>query len=106
MKVVLFRSHPREGSYSDDYKSLSQRLVQVVSAQPGFLSVDLFKGPSGESLILATFDSDEAVAQWREHPEHRAAQGKRDEFYADYTVQVCSVDREYGWQPDRSPETA
>jgi heme-degrading monooxygenase HmoA len=99
MKVVLFRSHPKEGSYSDDYKSLSQHLVQVVSAQPGFISADLFKGAGGESLILATFDSDEAVAQWREHPEHREAQGRRSEFYSAYTVQVCTVDREYGWQP-------
>lgn len=102
MKVVLFRNHPKEGTYGDEYRSLSRDLVKTVSALPGFLSVGEFKGPSGEVLILAEFESDEAVGQWREHPEHRAAQGRRDEFYADYTVQVCTVDRSYGWQPARA----
>ena len=102
MKVVLFRSHPKEGTYSDDYKDLSQHLVEVVSALPGFISVELFRGPCGEALILAQFESDEAVAQWREHPEHREAQGRRNEFYTDYTVQVCTVDRNYGWRPERT----
>lgn len=99
MKVVLFRNHPKEGTYGDGYRTLSQHLVEVVSAMPGFVSVDQFRGPGGEVLIMAKFESDAAVAQWREHPEHREAQGRRDEFYAGYAVQVCTVDREYAWQP-------
>jgi heme-degrading monooxygenase HmoA len=99
VKVVLFRNHPKEGTYGDDYRALSQHLVETVSALPGFVSVEEFRGAGGEVLILAKFDSDEALSQWREHPEHRAAQGRREEFYAGYSVQVCTLDRNYGWQP-------
>ncbi len=99
MKVVLFRNHPKEGTYPDDYRALTQHLVETVSALPGFVSVEEFRGAGGEVLILAKFESDQALAQWREHPEHRTAQGRREEFYADYSVQVCTLDRNYGWRP-------
>jgi heme-degrading monooxygenase HmoA len=100
VKVVLFRNHPKEGAYGDEYRSLQRQLVKTVSSLPGFVSVDEFRGPGGETLVLAKFASDEALASWREHPEHRAAQRRRGEFYADYTVEVCSLDRDYGWQAD------
>jgi heme-degrading monooxygenase HmoA len=98
MKVVLFRNHPKAGGYDKDYRQLQGRLVGIVSKLPGFVSVEQFSGIDGEQLILAKFDSDEALTQWREHPEHRDAQGRRADFYAGYSVQVCSLDREYGWQ--------
>jgi heme-degrading monooxygenase HmoA len=97
VKIVLFRNHPKEGAYGDEYRSLQGKLVKAVSAIPGFVSVEEFRGAGGEVLILAKFESDEALAAWREHPEHRGAQGRRGEFYTDYTVDVCTLDRRYGW---------
>jgi heme-degrading monooxygenase HmoA len=97
VKVVLFRNHAKEGGYGDEYRSLQGSLVKAASAIPGFVSVEEFRGAGGEVLILAKFDSDEALTAWREHPDHRAAQSRRSEFYTEYTVDVCTLDRSYGW---------
>ena len=52
------------------------------------------------SLLLTAIVSGAAAAlqAWREHPEHRAAQALgRERFFASYRIQVCTVDRDYGF---------
>ncbi len=100
MVVVLFRHRPRQERSDADYNQVAARMLHLVSHMPGFISLDYFTKADGETLIFAQFESEESVAQWREHPEHRRAQGRRNDFYEQYTVQVCSVIREYGWQRD------
>lgn len=100
MVVVLFRNRPRPERSSGDYNQVAGRMLHFVSKMPGFVSLDVFHN-GGETLIYGQFESDEALVKWREHEEHKAAQGRRNEFYEQYTVQVCEVIREYGWQrPD------
>jgi heme-degrading monooxygenase HmoA len=49
-------------------------------------------------VAIAQFASEEALAAWRNHPEHlKAQQQGRDVFYEAYTIQVCSVIREYSF---------
>ena len=100
MVVVLFRNRPRAGRSSEDYNQVAGRMLHLVSKMPGFVSLDVFSNDGGETLIYAQFENDEAVVQWREHTEHKDAQGRRNEFYDQYTMQVCSVIREYGWVGD------
>ena len=102
MVIVLFRSRSHPERSADDYNHVAGRMLHLVSKMPGFISLDVFKGANGETLIYGQFESDEALVQWREHEEHRAAQGRRNEFYEQYTVQVCDVIREYGWQRDEA----
>jgi heme-degrading monooxygenase HmoA len=46
-------------------------------------------------MVSAAFDSMEAVAAWRQHPEHLEAQGKgRRAYYQEYHLQICEVLRE------------
>jgi heme-degrading monooxygenase HmoA len=102
MVVVLFRNRPRPERSSEDYNQVAGRMLHLVSKMPGFVSLDVFNNDAGETLIYAQFETDEAVIQWRQHEEHKEAQGRRNEFYEQYTVQVCDVIREYGWQRDRT----
>ena len=74
MKVVLFRNHPKEGTYPDDYRALTQHLVETVSALPGFVSVEEFRGAGGEVLILAKFESDQALSPLRKEGERSSMQ--------------------------------
>ena len=42
----------------------------------------------------------EALAAWRNHPEHLPAQAKwRSCWFADYRIQVCDVVRDYSFKP-------
>lgn len=102
MVIVMFRNHQRPGDQAADYGQLVGRMVKIVSTLPGFVSVEQFTGAGGEVLILAKFESEEALEGWRNHAGHRKAQGRRGDFYEDYTVQVCTSVREYGWQRVRA----
>lgn len=106
MIVVLFRSRPTATVDAKEYGKLGQRLSDVVAAMPGFVSLDVFDGARGATLIVARFDDSEAEAAWRDHPDHVAAQARRAEFYVEYDVQVCTVVREYAWkrEVDAPPE--
>ena len=100
MMVVLFRSRSRPERSSADYDEVAGRMLRLVSKMPGFVSLDVFNNATGETLIYGQFETDEALIQWRDHADHKQARGRRDDFYDTYTVQVCEVIREYGWERD------
>lgn len=98
MIVVLFESRPTATGDAKEYAALGLRLRKLVEVMPGFVSLDVFQGAHDATLIVARFDGEEAETRWRLHPEHLAAQARREDFYVAYDVQVCSVIRGYGWQ--------
>jgi heme-degrading monooxygenase HmoA len=53
-------------------------------------------------LLVARFESHEALAAWRNHPEHQAAQQRgRERFFAHYKIEVCESVRAYEFQAGR-----
>ena len=94
MVIVVFRTHVKQQADLAKLHALNQQMVTRVSQMPGFLSLKDFSAQDGEFLVLAEFDSLEAVDAWKAHPEHLAAQRRgREEFFADYHIQVCNVIR-------------
>jgi len=48
-------------------------------------------------VALSYWPSEENVRAWKSHPEHVAAQALgREKWYESYSVQVATIDREYG----------
>jgi len=98
MHVVIFEVWPKDGrrdAYLDIAASLKAELVQI----DGFISVERFTSltEEGKMLSLSFWRDEEAVKRWREHVEHRAAQGRgRTEVFANYRLRVASVIRDYG----------
>jgi heme-degrading monooxygenase HmoA len=91
MVIVVFRTHVKPQVDLEQLNALHQKMVALVSTMPGFLSVKDFSAPDGEFLVIAEFDSLESVDAWKAHPEHRVAQRRgREEFFADYRIQVCT----------------
>ena len=65
---------------------------------PGSIDVKDYAAKVGEILVLAEFDSLEAVDAWKAHPEHLIAQPRgQAEFFTDYQIQVCSLVRTNEW---------
>ena len=96
MIVIVFRTRLREGIDVAALEALGAEMAAIATAMPGFLSYKDYAAADGEFLTLAEFESEEALAAWREHPEHRAAQERgRREFFADYQIQVCAPLRTY-----------
>ena len=94
MIVTVFRSRLMPG-LQDEYVALVDRMIELASAMPGYISHKGFFAEDGERCTIVEFESEEAQRAWRMHPEHRDAQRKaREIYYETYSVQVCEVKRE------------
>lgn len=96
MIVVLFKNRVIDGRGGPEYDALAERMWEIASGMPGFVSLDSFTTPDGAELAIVKFETAADLDAWREHPEHREAQRRgQDFFYDSYEVQVCTVVREY-----------
>ena len=94
MIIAVFRVHVKPQANLEELGALIQKMGALVSEMPGFLALKEFSAQDGELLALAEFDSLESVDAWKAHPEHVIAQRRgREEFFANYRIQVCNVVR-------------
>lgn len=93
--AVIFTSQRSEGDRG--YGQMAERMVQLAATQPGFLGVETVRGADGFGITVSYWESEEAIAAWKEHLEHKPAQeaGKRV-WYADYQLRIAKVERAYG----------
>jgi heme-degrading monooxygenase HmoA len=97
MVVVVFRITHRPDLPVAEYEDVGARMVELVSSIPGFLGMDYAEVEGGE-LLVARFESHEALETWRNHPEHQAAQQQgRERFFAAYHIDVCETVRSYSF---------
>jgi heme-degrading monooxygenase HmoA len=98
MVIVVIRTQLRADADVTAYETAGARMDELVRAMPGFVSAKDFASDDGDHISLVTFDSLEALAAWRNQPEHLEVQRRgREEFYASYSVQVCEVVRAYSF---------
>jgi heme-degrading monooxygenase HmoA len=95
--IVVGNLNLRDNAALDEYKPLAERMYNIVSALPGFLSVKSFRADDGEEVTLFRFASEAALEAWRTHPEHVETMKRgHAEFYASGYLQICKVIREVG----------
>lgn len=90
--AVIFTSLRNEGDHG--YADMARRMVELARAQPGFLGMESAR--DGLGITVSYWESLEAIQAWKANAEHRLAQARGREWYADYRVRVCRVEREYG----------
>ena len=94
MIVVVFRSRTKRG-LRDDYVALVDRMSALARTMPGYISHKGFVADDGERVTIVEFENEEGLRAWRTNPEHLAAQKLgRQEYYAEYHLQVCTLTRE------------
>jgi heme-degrading monooxygenase HmoA len=82
MVIVLFGTQMREGADLAEHEARSQRMNELARQMPGFISVKGYAAPDGDEVVIARFESKEALDAWRFHPEHVATQRKgREEYF-------------------------
>ena len=98
MVIVLIRTELRADVDLAEYERLGNRMDELVRAIPGFISVKDFTAEDGERVSMVCFATHEALAQWRDLPEHVEAQrAGKERIYARYDVRVCEVVRSYAF---------
>ncbi len=97
--VVIFRS-TRKIDDGQLYSDWSEKMEQLVKSIDGYKDHFGFRDANTrEGVTVSYFTSLEAIAQWKNLDEHKTAQQLgRDTFYEEYSVQVCEVLKDYGFQ--------
>lgn len=98
MMAVIFEVWPAEGE-TQHYLDLAAALGRDLETMDGFISIERFQSLSepGKLLSLSFWRDEGAVRNWRNHPGHRATQGKgRGGVFKDYHLRIASIVRDYG----------
>ena len=89
--AVIFTAQ-RSLSGDDIYDMTAHRMVLLAQQQPGFLGVESVRGDDGIGITVSYWVDRAAIANWRQHAEHLAAQALgRQEFYDWYRIRVAEV---------------
>jgi heme-degrading monooxygenase HmoA len=103
MLIGVFRSRLR-AEHRAAYEATAERMDALVRTMPGYLWHKTFAAGDGERVTLFGFESLAQLEAWRDHPEHREAQRRgRAEFYAEYSLHVCTPLRESSLPARRQP---
>lgn len=94
--AVIFSSQ-RTADDAVGYESAADRMVELVQAQPGFLGFESARDATGFGITVAYFESEAAIAHWRDHAEHVVARRNgHDRWYEHFEQRVAQVERAYG----------
>jgi heme-degrading monooxygenase HmoA len=92
--AVIFTSQRTGGD--DGYGAMAEAMHKLALEQPGCLGAESTRDASGLGITVAYFTDAAAVAAWRNHARHQAAQrlGK-ERWYSHYELRVAKVERAY-----------
>ena len=97
MIVAVFRSRLNPGA-DEEYGPMAEHMSELARTIPGYISHKGFVAGDGERVTIVEFESEEALHEWRIHPEHAKAKRRGIEsFFSDYKFQICSVIRARAW---------
>lgn len=107
MVITIFRSRLKPEAQKDYYE-LAPKMGALAKTMPGYISHKVFVAEDGERLTLVEFADDQGQQGWRMNPQHVDAQKKgRKEFYSEYKLQICKVERESSFKAkDTQAETS
>ena len=95
--TVIFTSV--KSGESKDYDEMSDKMVELVEKQPGFLGFESAKEVLG--ITVSYWESLDSIQEWYKNPAHKEAQNKgRSAWYDSYTVRIAKVEREYSFKKE------
>jgi heme-degrading monooxygenase HmoA len=93
--AVIFTARRKEGDHG--YEEMAVQMEALAASQPGFLGFETARNEVGISVSYWT--SLEAITEWKQNVRHLEAQRRgKEEWYEEYTVRICKVEREYGFK--------
>lgn len=96
--AVIFEVIPA-GDKKQEYLDIAASLRPELDKIKGFISIERFQSLAQPNKILSLsfWESEEAIAAWRNIELHRAAQAKgRGYIFEDYHLRIAQVVRDYG----------
>jgi heme-degrading monooxygenase HmoA len=92
--AVIFTSLRTEGD--NGYNDMAAEMNKLAVEQPGFLGVESAR--EGLGITVSYWETLEAIKMWKANSRHLFAQQQgRREWYSQYRVRICKVERDYGF---------
>ena len=107
--VIFTNRRARFGDHATDeaYAAAAARMEELAATIDGYLGIESVRAADGVGITVSYWRDDEAVAAWRDHPEHLDTQARgRTEWYAWYELRVARVERARSWPPSSEPPSA
>lgn len=90
--AVIFTSTRTD--VAEGYDETAERMIELAAQQPGFLGVESTRGEDGLGITISYWESEEAIANWKRHAEHRVAQANGiQQWYDQFVTRVAKVER-------------
>jgi heme-degrading monooxygenase HmoA len=91
--AVIFTSIRTDGD--NRYEETAQQVYELAAQQQGFLGFESARQEIG--ISVSYWASLEAIAAWKANVVHRQTQSRAKDWYRQFRVRVCRVEREYGF---------
>jgi len=92
--AVIFTSLQTENT--EGYGTTADLMETLASQQPGYLGMDHARSEIG--ITISYWETLEDIARWKSQKDHQIAQQKGiSQWYKNYTVRICKVEREYSF---------
>ncbi len=92
--AVIFTSRRTEGD--EGYGAMTELMERLAAEQPGYLGMEAAR--EGLGITVSYWRDLEAIAAWKRHMDHSAAQRfGRERWYTAYTVRIAKVERAYAF---------
>jgi len=79
----------------EGYDDTSLKMVELAQQQPGYLGYESARGDDGLGITISYWESEEAIANWKRHAEHRVAQQRgMATWYSEFVTRVAKVERQ------------
>ena len=102
MIIVVFRARLRPDADLPELGRIGERMAELAKGTLGLISHKDYTAEDGENVTVVEFASEPDLLAWRQHPEHVLAQQRaRRDFFSDYRIQVCRVERSYHFELDK-----
>ncbi len=92
--AVIFTSE--KISQDRGYDKMSEKMVEMVSKQDGFLGFESAREDLG--ITVSYWRDEESILKWKLNIEHQKAQKQGKElWYRHYKIRIAKVQRDYGF---------
>lgn len=92
--AVIFTSKRIIGNANDGYKETAQEMMDLVRMERGFLGAESLRDSEGRGVTISYWRDLESIRQWKNDPRHFEAQKQWRQWYEDYRIRICKVERE------------
>ncbi|MDX1609258.1 MAG: antibiotic biosynthesis monooxygenase [Halofilum sp. (in: g-proteobacteria)] len=95
--AVIFPSQRPEGEPDDGYAATAAQMAALAATQPGYLGQESVRDADGRGITVSYWQDEASIRAWRDQAEHAEARRRgREEWYLDWAIRVCRVERAYG----------